>query len=151
MRPYGLDLRERIVKAYENGEGSVRDLAERFDVAPKTVQTYLTLYRTTGSIAPRPRANGPRPKIDGQALEDLRSLVAKTSAATLDELADQLARRDHVAASRHTVGRALRRLNITRKKNAPCNRARHGRGGSDTPDLRRADRSARPSRHGFYR
>ncbi|WP_437577196.1 helix-turn-helix domain-containing protein [Sorangium sp. So ce887] len=116
MRPCGLDLRERIVKAYENGEGSVRDLAEQFEVAPKTVQSYLTLYRTTGSVAPRPRANGPRPKINGQALDDLRSLVATSSDATLDDLADLLARRYHIVASRHTVGRALRRLNITRKK-----------------------------------
>ncbi|WP_434042911.1 MULTISPECIES: helix-turn-helix domain-containing protein [Sorangium] len=150
MRPCGLDLRERIVKAYENGEGSVRDLAERFDVAPKTVQTYLTLYRTTGSVAPRPRANGPRPKIDGRALNNVRSLVATSSDATLDELADQLARRDHIVASRHTVGRALRRLNITRKKSAPCSRARHGRGDSGSPGLRRADRSARSPRPGFH-
>ncbi|WP_437987878.1 helix-turn-helix domain-containing protein [Sorangium sp. So ce117] len=105
MRPCGLDLRERIVKAYENGEGSVRDLAEQFEVAPKTVQSYLTLYRTTGSVAPRPRANGPRPrangprpKINGQALDHLRSLVATSSDATLDDLADPLARRDHIAA-----------------------------------------------------
>ena len=151
MRPCGLDLRERIVKAYENGEGSVRDLAERFDVAPKTVQKYRTLYRTTGSVAPRPRANGPRPTIEGQALDDLRSLVTKTSDATLDELADRLARRDQVVVSRHTIGRALQRLNITRKKNSSCDRARHGGGGSGSPGLRKADRSARPERHGFHR
>ncbi|WP_438040784.1 hypothetical protein [Sorangium sp. So ce128] len=43
--------------------------------------------------------------------------MATSSDATLDDLADQLARRDHIVASRHTVGRALRRrLNITRKK-----------------------------------
>ncbi|WP_437855502.1 hypothetical protein [Sorangium sp. So ce363] len=42
--------------------------------------------------------------------------MATSSDATLDDLAVQLARRDHIVASRHTVGRALRRLNITRKK-----------------------------------
>jgi len=42
MEPYGLDLRTRIVEAHENGEGSVRELAERFAVAPNTVQNYLT-------------------------------------------------------------------------------------------------------------
>jgi transposase len=150
MRPCGLDLRERIVKAYENGEGSVRDLAEQFEVAPKTVQSYLTLYRTTGSVAPRPRANGPRPKIDGKALDDLRSLVATSSDATLDDLADQLARRDHIVASRHTVGRALRRLNITRKKSAPRSRARHGRCDSGSPGLREEARSTQSTRTRFY-
>jgi transposase len=116
MQPCSLDLRERIVKAYANGEGSVRDLAERFTVAPKTVQGYLTLFRETGSVAPRPRTNGPRPMVDGKALDDLRSLVEQTSDATLDELADQLASGDQVVVSRFTVSRALQRLGITRKK-----------------------------------
>lgn len=116
MQPCSLDLRERIVKAYANGEGSVRDLAERFTVAPKTVQSYLTLFRETGSVAPRPRTNGPRPMVHGKTLDDLRSLVEQTSDATLDELADQLASGDHVVVSRFTVSRALRRLGITRKK-----------------------------------
>lgn len=149
MQPCSLDLRERIVKAYENREGSVRDLAERFDVAPKTVQSYLTLYRATGSVAPRPRSNGPRPMVDGQALDDLASLVEKTSDATLDELADQLARRHQVVVSRFTVSRALQRLKITRKKNASCDRARHRRGSSASPRLCRADRPARPERPDF--
>jgi transposase len=151
MRPCGLDLRERIVKAYENGEGSVRGLAERFDVSPKTVQKYRTLYRTTGSVASLPRTNGPRPTIDGQALDDLKSFVLKSSDATLDELADKLACRDQIVVSRHTVGRALWRLNITRKKNASCDRARHREGGSGSPGVRKADRSARSERPGFHR
>jgi transposase len=140
MQPCSLDLRERIVKAYANGEGSVRDLAERFTVAPKTVQSYLTLLRETGSVAPRPRTNGPRPMVDGKTLDDLRSLVEQTSDATLDELADQLASGDHVVVSRFTVRRALQRLGITRKKNASCDRARHGRSKGASPELRGPDR-----------
>ena len=138
MQPCSLDLRERIVKAYANGEGSVRDLAERFNVAPKTVQSYLTLLRVTGSVAPRPRTNGPRPRVDGETLEELRSLVETTSDATLDELADQLASRDQVVVSRFTVSRALRRLGITRKKRR-CMRP------NGTPT--RPERLAGPSRN----
>jgi transposase-like protein len=39
MSLYSLDLRRKIVDAYDRGEGSVRDLAERFDVAPNTCRT----------------------------------------------------------------------------------------------------------------
>ena len=46
--PYSLDLRRRIVAAYQNGEGSIRELAERFSVAPNTVQNYLRQVRTSG-------------------------------------------------------------------------------------------------------
>ena len=41
--PYRLDLRRRIVRAYNRKEGSVRTLARRFAVSPTTVQTYLNL------------------------------------------------------------------------------------------------------------
>ena len=151
MQPCGLDLRQRIVKAYENREGSVRELAERFDVAPNTVQDYRTLHRATGSLVPRTRTNGPPPTIDGQALQGLRSLVEEAPDATLEELADALARRHHVAVSGSTVSRALRRLKITRKKNASCDRARHERGRRGSPGVCGSDGADRPEKTYFYR
>lgn len=125
MEAYGLDLRARIVEAHENGEGSVRELAERFAVAPNTVQNYLTLYRTTGSVAPRSHGGGVPPKIDEFGLEQVEAIVEELSDATVNELADEFSRRHHIAVGRSTMDRALRRLGLTRKKNAASNRARH--------------------------
>ena len=62
MGPYSLDLRKRIVDAYRNCEGSVRELAERFAVSPTTVQNYLNLARTTSDLSPCPHGGGmPKP------------------------------------------------------------------------------------------
>ena len=117
MQPYGSDLRTRIVEAYDNQEGSVRDLAERFVVAPNTVQNYLNLRRQTGSLAPhRPGGRGSNPLIDEEGLQEVRRLVAEQPDATESELARQFERRRRVAVSRATMGRALRRLGLTRKK-----------------------------------
>ena len=33
MKPYSLDLRQRVVEAYENGEGTHEELAEAFCVS----------------------------------------------------------------------------------------------------------------------
>jgi transposase len=38
MSCYSIDLRKKIVEAYEQGEGSVRGIAKRFLVSPDTVQ-----------------------------------------------------------------------------------------------------------------
>ena len=38
MKPYSLDLRQKIVVAYENKEGSIRQLAKRFKVSPDCVR-----------------------------------------------------------------------------------------------------------------
>jgi transposase len=113
---YGLDLRTRIVKAYERGEGSVRELAERFAVAPGTVQNYLNLKRATGRLDPRLPGGGVDPLISDDDLPKVQQLVDEQPDATTDEYADELARKHAIAVSRPTMGRALQRLHITRKK-----------------------------------
>jgi transposase len=116
MRAYGIELRARIVEAHRNREGSVRELAEQFSVAPNTVQNYLTLYRTTGSVEPRPHAGGVPPKIGERGLQQVSALLEETPDATVDELSDDFARRHHIAVGRSTMDRALHRLDVTRKK-----------------------------------
>jgi len=128
MGPYSLDLRQRIVDAYRNDEGSVRDLAERFAVAPNTVQNYLTRMRATGRLDASPPGGGSRPKIDEEGLEQLRMLVEEKNDLTLPELAERWAPPQGVRVSRWTLGRALRRLGLTRKKkDASGHRARPSR------------------------
>ena len=59
MKAYHLDLRQRIVDAYQKAEGSVRELAARFKVAPRTVQNYLNLKRETGSVSTAMKMEAP--------------------------------------------------------------------------------------------
>jgi transposase len=80
------------------------------------VQNYLTLYRTTGSIEPRPHAGGIPPKIDERGLQQVGALLERTPDATVDELSDDFARCSHIAVGRSTMDRALHRLEVTRKK-----------------------------------
>jgi transposase len=58
MRPYARDLRLRIVQAYENHEGSMRQLATWFRVSLRCVRDLLTRYRATGDAAPKPHGGG---------------------------------------------------------------------------------------------
>ena len=116
MRPYSLDLRQRIVDAYENGEGSVRDLAKRFAVAPNTVYEYVTRKRATGSVAPSPHGGGVSRKIDQVGLQHVRALLEEKNDRTLDELGNELAERYSLTVSRSTLARAVKELGLTRKK-----------------------------------
>lgn len=116
MKPYSLDLRRRIVDAYHNGEGSVRELAERFAVAPNTVQNYLNLERTAGTVAPCPHSGGVPSKIDDAGCQTVRELVEEKNDRTLAELTDELDERQHVHVSISTMSRTLTRMGITRKK-----------------------------------
>lgn len=108
--PYRLELRRRIVRAYDNEEGSVRALAKRFVVAPTTVQNYLSLRRKTGGLAPRAHGGGRKPRVDLQLLQEVRRLTHEMPDATLAELAQAFADRYHVEVSRQTMARALQRV-----------------------------------------
>jgi transposase len=136
MKPYHSDLRRRIVDAYRKAEGSVRELAVRFKVAPRTVQNYLNLERETGSVEPRPHGGGPVPKLGDAGVRELRAVVEEKNDRTLNEIADELDRRRHVRVGRTTVWRILNRLGLTRKKRRVEPRNRLG------PKSRRSVRSS---------
>jgi putative transposase len=126
MRPYSEDLRKRIVDAYRRLEGSVRELANRFMVDPKTVQNYLNLERETGSVAPRPHGGGPKPKLDDAAVQQVRTVVEEKNDRTLDEIGKELETRAKVHVSRSTVWRIADRLDLTRKKRRSARASRSG-------------------------
>jgi transposase len=46
MKPYSIDLREKIVKTYEQGGTSIRKVADRFGVAKSFVQKLLSMKKT---------------------------------------------------------------------------------------------------------
>jgi transposase len=133
MRPLSNDLRERIIAAVDNHEGSRRRIAKRFSVDVSCITRLLQLRRQTGSIEPRPHGGGTPPTLDQNALERLRHLVEEHPDATLRELQGRLG----VGGSIMIVFRALKALGITRKK-----KTRHA-DERDRPDVRKERESFR--------
>jgi len=105
-----MDLRRRVAEAVDNKEGSLRQLARRFCVSITFITRLLGLRRQTGSLAPRPHQGGHRPALDEAGQQRLGQLLKDQPDLTLDELAQRL------GCGRMAVGRALRKLHLTRKK-----------------------------------
>ena len=112
MRAYSIDLRQRVVTAYDAGEGTQERLAARFAVSTSWVRKILRQRRDTGSIEPRPHAGGHAKAFDGEAAARLRQAVRDDADATLEELG----RASGVTCSPSAVYRALDRLGIARKR-----------------------------------
>jgi transposase len=112
MRTYSMDLRERVVAAYDGKTGTQEEVAVRFDVSVSWLKKLLRFRRATGSIAPKPHGGGWTPKFSGGRLEELKWAVAQDPGATLEELLE----RSKVKASIMAVHRALVRLDCRRKK-----------------------------------
>jgi len=66
MRTTSLDLRERILAAYDNDEGTRPEIAHRFRVSLGMVKKLLQQRRHTGDITPRHRFSGRKPTIVGR-------------------------------------------------------------------------------------
>jgi transposase len=112
MKAYSIDLRQRVVSAYDAREGTQEQVAARFAVSVSWVRKILRQRRATGSIEPRPHGGGHATAFDTEAEAKLRQAVRDDSDATLEELGHAAG----VVCSASAVYRALDRLGITRKK-----------------------------------
>jgi len=113
---YALELRERIVRAVENG-GAIAVVAQHFSVHPTTVQQYLELDQQgqLGLVLTSP--GRPRRVTNAHEAQLLRQLDDDPD-ATLVEHARMLEDATGLAVSFKTVDRVFARHGITHKKNA---------------------------------
>jgi transposase len=67
--PLSLDLRVRAVDAYENGEGTLQEIADRIYIGRTTLCDLLRLHRYAGALEPS-KTRGPR-----RAREEIEFMV----------------------------------------------------------------------------
>jgi putative transposase len=116
-RAYSVDLRERVLRAHEAGEGSLRELAVRFRLSVGTVCGWVGIARREGRRAARAHGGGRR-ALGGADPQVLAALVAEQSDAMLRQYCARLAERTGVSVSPAAVCRGLGRLSLRRKKDA---------------------------------
>jgi len=112
-----IELRIRVVAAYESGVGSYPEVADQFDVGEASVKRWVRLQRLDGDVAPTAKAGGRFSRI---GLSDLETALATIRDATAGELTAEFnrsrRRRDQVHVS--SIKRALRRHGYVVKKSA---------------------------------
>jgi transposase len=116
MKPYSFDLRQRVVTAVEDGDGTIAEVAAMFRVGKTFVKKMLRLWRESGNVAPQPHGGGAPAALTPQQLRVLRQQVAKEPDATLAELRHFLHGTEGVAVSEAAVCRAPQRVCLPRKK-----------------------------------
>jgi transposase len=114
---HSIELRTRVVAAYESGAGSYPEIAARFDVGEASVKRWVHLQRREGDVAPTPKAGGMPSRI---ALADIEGALAIVKDATAGEITAEFnrrrSRRERVHVS--SIKRALRRHGYVVKKSA---------------------------------
>ncbi len=120
MKAYSLDLRERVMKAYDEGHWSVGQLAERFQVGEWWIHKLKRQRRTEGSLSVRKGKVGQPRSLQGEQIERLEHYVDAHPDATLEEIRERLEMNCTIVTIHHT----LRRLGYRYKKNATGQRTR---------------------------
>ena len=116
MTAYSMDLRKRVLRAWDAGMDA-EAVAAKYDVSRAWVHRLAQRRRETGSIAPRQQTKFRRRVLEGQE-DRLVALITATPDATLAELREALP----TTAALSTLWRAIDRLGFTVKKNGPRRR-----------------------------
>jgi putative transposase len=115
MKPYSLDLRQKIVSAYQEGNTSIRKLAQRFMVSNGVVHRLVLQHRQMGSIAPKPARGGQPSQLIGRETE-INQMVQDQPDLTLSEYCEVWEEKTGVRVSLSTMCRYLKSQDLTRKK-----------------------------------
>lgn len=99
MKAYSVDLRQKIIDAHNQQEGSQRQLAKRFRVSLTFIESLLKRYRTDGTVEPRAHGGGRLAKLSPEQEAHLATLVEEDNDAILVELCDRLEQRVNVRIS----------------------------------------------------
>ncbi len=117
-----LDLRERIVAAYDAKEGTREEVAKRFRVSLGLVKKLVAQRNRTGDLRARYRYCGRKARLEPEQGARLKALVQKEPDLTLVEIKERMELKCTIGAI-HWV---LKRLGLTYKKRRSMQRSRTG-------------------------
>ena len=116
MAAYSLDLRKRVLRAWDTGMDA-ESVAAKYEVSRAWVHRLVQRRRATGSFAPRPQTKFRARVLAGHEAR-LAALITARPDATLAELRDALP----TTAGLSTLWRTIDQLGFTLKKNGPRRR-----------------------------
>lgn len=115
--PLPLELRERVVSAYQRGEGSFTELGKRFAVGRATVERWVNRHREKNTLAPKPMGGSRRkPKVDAEGQKFIRETFEALPDSTLPELSEAYQEVFEVEVSPQTLSDTVRRMGYTKKE-----------------------------------
>lgn len=126
--PLPTALRRRIVDAWQNGEGSYRELASRFTVGEASVSRLLRRFRETGSVEPKPMGGRHRSRlVDAEGETFIKDTLVAQPDSTLVELSEAFEEEFGKVVSPQRMSELLRRLGLTRKRGSSVHVPLNGR------------------------
>ena len=123
-RAYSNDLRRRFFQAYDAGEGTLAEVAERFRVSRGWAKKISARRTRTGQTDAPAWRHGRVSQVTAAVEEWIREQIGRQPDVTLRELQRQLEQARHLRLSIGRVWLAVRQLGLVLKKNRSTRRSR---------------------------
>ncbi|MFS8914238.1 IS630 family transposase, partial [Synechococcus sp. B60.2] len=115
MPTHSLDLRQRVVAAYQAGKTSIRQVAERFMVTKRTVHRWVRQYQQTQDLTPK-KVGTKRVGILEQHRQEVMAIIAEHPDLYLWQYQELLRERLAIDVSTVTIHNFLKKQGMTLKK-----------------------------------
>ena len=125
MHTYSQDIRDRVIRALERGEGPSH-ISRRFEVSRVFVYEVKNRFEKEGERTSR-RVGGHRVSVIAPLEVTIRSWITQKSDMTLKELSERLRNEFDIQLKPGAVWHQLNRWGLSFKKNASRQRARKTR------------------------
>jgi transposase len=115
-KPYGDDLRRKFLFAYDQGEGTLEELAGRFLVSLGWAKKISVQRNHTGQAERVIHCPGRKPAVDAQTHPQLKGWFAAQPDLTLAEVQQKLKQEAGITLSVPQIWHLLRKLGLRLKK-----------------------------------
>jgi len=126
-RAYSNDLRRKFLQAYDEGEGTLEELAEQFRVSLGWAKKISARRSRTGEVDAPVWRHGPVSRVTPAVQEWIRKQIRMQPDVTLRELRQRLEEAQHLRLSVGRMWLALRQLGLALKKKRSTQKSRIAR------------------------
>jgi transposase len=115
-KPLGDDLRRKLLYAYDQGEGSLEELASRFLVSVGWAKKISAARNRSGQAERVPHKPGRKPAVGTEAQQQVKDWFVQQPDLTLAEVQRKLLNEASVSLSLPQIWKLLRKLGLRLKK-----------------------------------
>lgn len=127
-RAYPMELRQRVLTAYDDGEGTFKELAERFAIGEATMNRWVSQMRRRGTLEPMRQGRPPGPVAVSEAgASFIESVLLEIPDTTAPEMVAAYDEEFGIRLSEATMKRTFSRLGFTRKRGPSGRQQQSGR------------------------
>lgn len=114
MSGYSVDLRTRVITAWESGKTQAW-IATTFSISVSSIKRYISRYKATGNVEPTKQGRE-QPLIKDSDEAVIRAMVKRKSDAKLEWYCAEWEATTGIKVSPQTMSRAWLRFGLPRKK-----------------------------------